>query len=125
MNQFITPEQTPHAEVHDWIRKQVADNDVVVFMKGSKMMPQCGFSGLVAQIMAHLGVEYRDVDVLQDMAVRDGIKSFSNWPTIPQIYVKGEFIGGCDIVKGMFQSGELQTMLTEKGVAHNGQTLTA
>ncbi len=116
---------TDQTQVHDWIRKTIADNGVVVFMKGSKQMPQCGFSGLVAQIMNCLGVEYRDVDVLQDMAIRDGVKSFSNWPTIPQIYVKGEFVGGCDIVKEMFQAGELQTLLTEKGVAHNGQTLTA
>ena len=116
---------TGQTEVHDWIRKTIADNDVVLFMKGSKQMPQCGFSGLVAQVLAHLGVEYRDIDVLQDMAVRDGVKSFSNWPTIPQLYVKGEFVGGADIVKEMFQAGELQSMLSEKGVSHNGQTLTA
>ena len=80
--------------VHDWIRKAVANNDVVLFMKGTKDFPQCGFSSQVAQILGHLGVAYRDVNVLEDMGIRDGIKSFSNWPTIPQLYVKGEFVGG-------------------------------
>ena len=102
--------------VHDWIRKQIAANDVVVFMKGTKQMPQCGFSGQVAQILQYLGVDYKDVNVLEDMGIREGIKSYSNWPTIPQLYVKGEFIGGCDIVREMFQSGELKTLLDEKGL---------
>ncbi|MBN9261116.1 MAG: Grx4 family monothiol glutaredoxin [Hyphomicrobium sp.] len=104
--------------VHDWIRKQISSNDVVLFMKGTKNFPQCGFSGQVAQILQYLGVEYQDVNVLEDMGIREGIKSFSEWPTIPQLYVKGEFVGGCDIVREMFQAGELQEMLAEKGVTH-------
>jgi monothiol glutaredoxin len=94
-------------------------------MKGTKTMPQCGFSMQVAQILNHLGVEFKDINVLEDMSVRDGIKAYSNWPTIPQLYVKGEFIGGCDIVREMFQAGELQELLNAKGVANNAQTLTA
>src|ERR1700687_1163700 len=116
---------TSQQEIQDWIGKQVAGNDVVLFMKGTKQMPQCGFSMQVAQIPNHLGVEFKDINVLDDMSVRDGVKAFSNWPTIPQLYVKGEFIGGCDIVREMFQAGELQELLSAKGVAHNAQTLTA
>ncbi len=101
---------------HDWIRKTVAANDVVLFMKGTKSMPQCGFSHQVAQILGHLGVDYKDVNVLADMSVREGIKSFTNWPTIPQLYVKGEFVGGCDIVTEMTLSGELDTLFETKGV---------
>jgi monothiol glutaredoxin len=112
-------------DVQDWIGKQVAGNDVVLFMKGTKSMPQCGFSMQVAQILQHLGVEFKDINVLEDMSVREGVKAYSNWPTIPQLYVKGEFIGGCDIVREMFQAGELQQLLTAKGIAHNKQTLTA
>ncbi len=112
-------------EVQDWIGKQVAGNDVVLFMKGTKQMPQCGFSMQVAQILNHLGVNFKDINVLEDMSVREGIKAYSNWPTSPQLYVKDEFIGGCDIVREMFQAGELQELLTEMGVAHNAQTLTA
>jgi monothiol glutaredoxin len=112
-------------DVQDWIGKQIAANDVVLFMKGTRDMPQCGFSMQVAQILQHLGVDFKDVNVLEDASVRDGIKAYSNWPTIPQLYVKGEFIGGCDIVREMFQAGELQQLLSEKGVAHNAQTLTA
>lgn len=104
--------------VHDWIRKQIAANDVVVFMKGTKQMPQCGFSGQVAQILQYLGVDYKDINVLEDVGIRDGIKSFTQWPTIPQLYVKGEFVGGCDIVREMFQQGELQELMAEKGVKH-------
>jgi monothiol glutaredoxin len=104
--------------VHDWIRKQISSNDVVLFMKGTKNFPQCGFSGQVAQILQYLGVDYKDVNVLEDMGIREGIKSFSEWPTIPQLYVKGEFVGGCDIIREMFQAGELQEMLAEKGVVH-------
>ncbi len=104
--------------VHDWIRKQISSNDVVLFMKGTKNFPQCGFSGQVAQILQYLGVEYQDVNVLEDMGIREGIKSFSEWPTIPQLYVKGEFVGGCDIIREMFQAGELQEMLAEKGIKH-------
>jgi monothiol glutaredoxin len=111
--------------VHDWIRKVVAGNDVVLFMKGTKQFPQCGFSNQVGQILAHLGVDFKDVNVLEDMGIREGIKTFSNWPTIPQLYVKGEFIGGCDIVREMFQAGELQQLFDDKGVAHSGTKMTA
>ncbi|MFN3746553.1 MAG: Grx4 family monothiol glutaredoxin [Hyphomicrobiaceae bacterium] len=104
--------------VHDWIRKQISSHDVVLFMKGTKNFPQCGFSGQVAQILQYLGVDYHDINVLEDMSIREGIKSFSEWPTIPQLYIKGEFVGGCDIVREMFQAGELQEMLAEKGVTH-------
>lgn len=112
-------------DVQDWIGKQVAANDVVLFMKGTSETPQCGFSMQVAQILGHLGVDYKDINVLDDMSVREGVKVFSNWPTVPQLYVKGEFVGGCDIVREMFQAGELQEMLNTKGVANNAQTETA
>jgi len=103
--------------VQDWIAKTVSTNDVVLFMKGRKNMPQCGFSAQVDHILNHLGVDYKDVNVLEDMGIRDGIKKYSDWPTIPQLYVKGEFVGGCDIVREMFQAGELQQLLIDKGVA--------
>ena len=99
-----------------WIDQQVKNNDVVLFMKGTRASPQCGFSGRVAQILNYLGLEYRDINVLDDTGIRDGIKSYANWPTIPQLYVKGEFVGGADIVSEMFQSGELEQHLQEKGV---------
>jgi len=101
---------------HDRIRQQVADNQVVLFMKGTPVFPQCGFSATVVQILSHLGVKFRGVDVLADSSVREGIKEFSSWPTIPQLYVKGEFVGGCDIVREMFETGELQQLLEEKGI---------
>ncbi len=112
-------------DVQDWIGKQIAANDVVLFMKGTKAMPQCGFSMQVAQILNHLGLEFEDINVLDDMSVREGIKAFSNWPTVPQLYVKGEFVGGCDIVREMFQAGELQDLLKDKGIANNAETQTA
>jgi monothiol glutaredoxin len=111
--------------VQDWIRKAVADNDIVLFMKGTQNFPQCGFSAQLVQILGYLGVSYKDVNVLDSMEVREGIKTFSNWPTIPQLYVKGEFVGGCDIVREMFQEGELQQLLEDKGVAHHKATMTA
>jgi monothiol glutaredoxin len=111
--------------VHDWIRKAVAGSDVVLFMKGTKDFPQCGFSSQVAQVLAHMGVSYRDINVLEDMSIREGIKSFSQWPTIPQLYVKGEFVGGCDIIREMFQAGELGQLFDEKGVPHNSAKLIA
>jgi len=111
--------------VHDWIRKTIAANDVVLFMKGTQKFPQCGFSAQVAQILGHLGVAFKDVNVLEDMSIREGIKTFSNWPTIPQLYVKGEFIGGCDIVREMFQQGELQQLLDEKGIGYDRKTAVA
>jgi monothiol glutaredoxin len=98
------------------IRQTIADNDVVVFMKGVNGAPQCGFSQQVMLILNHLGVEWKDVNVLADQDVREGIKAFSDWPTIPQLYVKGEFVGGCDIVREMFEEGELRGFLQEKGV---------
>ena len=102
--------------VHDWIAKSVSEHDVVLFMKGVPEQPQCGFSAVTVQILDHVGAPFVGVDVLQDEALRDGIKTFTDWPTIPQLYVKGEFVGGSDIVREMFQSGELQQALTEKGV---------
>ena len=104
------------AAVHDLIKKTIAANDVVLFMKGTAKFPQCGFSAQVAQILNHLGVPFKDVNVLDDQGLREGIKNFTNWPTIPQLYVKGEFVGGADIVSEMFQSGELGQHLLEKGV---------
>jgi monothiol glutaredoxin len=100
----------------DRITKIIADNGVVLFMKGVKAQPQCGFSNLVVRVLDHLGVEYKDVNVLADADVREGIKAFSDWPTIPQLYVKGEFVGGADIVREMFETGELKPFLAEKGV---------
>ena len=99
------------------IRDTVAGHDVVLFMKGAADHPQCGFSNMVVQILDHLGVDYFDVNVLADEDLRQGVKAFANWPTIPQLYVKGEFVGGCDIVREMFQTGELKTLLQDKGVA--------
>ena len=100
-----------------FIAKTIEEHPVVLFMKGVPEQPRCGFSALVVQVLDHLGVDFVGVDVLQDEALRQGIKAFSDWPTIPQLYVKGEFIGGADIVREMFQAGELQTTLQEKGVA--------
>ena len=107
------------AAVQNWIRKTVSDNDVVLFMKGTQQFPQCGFSAQVAQILSLLGVTAKDVNVLEDMGIREGIKAYTNWPTIPQLYVKGEFVGGCDIIREMYQAGELQELLEQKQVPHN------
>ena len=100
------------AEIKDMIEK----NDVVLFMKGTPIFPQCGFSSVVAGVLGHLGVEYASVNVLEDQDIREGIKVYSDWPTIPQLYVKGEFVGGCDIIKEMFEEGELRPFLQDKGV---------
>ncbi len=100
------------------IQQELDDNDVVLFMKGSPMFPQCGFSAAVVQALSVMGVKFKGVDVLQDGELRDGIKQFSNWPTIPQLYVKGEFVGGCDIVREMYETGELQKIFDEKGVTY-------
>ena len=105
------------SDIQAWIENEVKTNEVVLFMKGTPTFPQCGFSSQVVQILDHLGVSYKGVNVLENMDVREGVKQYSNWPTIPQLYVKGEFVGGCDIVREMFQEGELQTTLSEKGVA--------
>ena len=109
----------------DWIKKTISSNDVVLFMKGNKQFPQCGFSSQVAQILGHMGVQYKDVNVLEDAAIRDGIKQFANWPTIPQLYIKGEFVGGCDIVREMFQSGELAQEFDAKHVAYDKARMNA
>ena len=98
------------------IGEMVAKSDVLLFMKGSPLFPQCGFSSRAVAILNHLGAEFGSVDVLQDQGVRQGIKEFSDWPTIPQLYVKGEFVGGSDIMMEMYESGELETLLTEQGV---------
>lgn len=100
----------------DTIRKTVTENDVVLFMKGTKMMPQCGFSSRVAGVLNYMGVDFADVNVLADEGIRQGIKDFSDWPTIPQLYVKGEFVGGCDIVTEMTLSGELDQLFTDHGI---------
>ncbi len=104
--------------IKEWIDGQVKANDVVLFMKGTPAFPQCGFSGQVVQILDHLGVTYSGLNVLDSDDLRQGVKDYSNWPTIPQLYVKGEFVGGADIIREMFQAGELQTHMTEKGVAN-------
>jgi monothiol glutaredoxin len=101
---------------HATIDNEVKTNDVVLFMKGTPQFPMCGFSGQVVQILDYLGLKYKGIDVLKDDAIRQGIKDYANWPTIPQLYIKGEFIGGCDIVREMFQAGELQAHLKEKGI---------
>lgn len=100
------------------IRRDIEDNDVVLYMKGSPMFPQCGFSARVVQVLSQMGVKFKGVDVLTDPSLREGIKQFANWPTIPQLYVKGEFVGGCDIVSEMFANGELAALLKTKNVAH-------
>jgi monothiol glutaredoxin len=103
--------------INEWIDNEVKTNDVVVFMKGTPAFPQCGFSGQVVQILDYLGLDYKGVNVLSTDELRQGIKTYSEWPTIPQLYVKGEFVGGCDIIREMFQAGELQTFLVDKGIA--------
>jgi len=105
-------------EVFERIQSEIAENPVMLYMKGTAMFPQCGFSARVVQILSHMGVPFKTANVLEDADLRDGIKQFSNWPTIPQLYVKGEFVGGCDIITEMFQSGELVTLLDDKGVKH-------
>jgi monothiol glutaredoxin len=102
--------------IHQFIDKEVKSNDVVLFMKGTPQFPMCGFSGQVVQILDHLGVPYKGLNVLESDELRQGIKDYSNWPTVPQLYIKGEFVGGCDIVREMFQAGELQDVLKQKGV---------
>ena len=98
------------------IEQDITDNPVVLYMKGTPVFPQCGFSAAVVQILTHMGVKFKGIDVLADPALRQGIKDFSSWPTIPQLYVKGEFIGGCDIVREMYASGELQQLFQSRGV---------
>ena len=104
------------SDAHALIETEIKSNDVVLFMKGTPQFPMCGFSAQVIQILDYLGAPYKSVNVLESAEIRQGIKEFSNWPTIPQLYVKGEFVGGCDIVREMFQSGELATHMSEAGV---------
>ena len=109
--------------IEQFIENEVKSNDVVLFMKGTPQFPQCGFSGQVVQILDHLQVPYKGINVLESGELREGIKQFSQWPTIPQLYVKGEFVGGCDIIREMFQAGELQTLFLEKGLVVQGRAL--
>ena len=102
--------------INQFIDNEVKSNDVVLFMKGTPQFPMCGFSGQVVQILDYLGVPYKGLNVLENEDLRNGIKTYSNWPTIPQLYVKGEFVGGCDIIREMFQAGELQSLMKEKGL---------
>ncbi len=102
--------------INERIQQELDENQVVLFMKGTPVFPQCGFSATVVQVLNHMGVKFKGIDVLQDPGLRQGVKDFTNWPTIPQLYVKGEFVGGCDIIREMFQSGELQELLTKSGV---------
>ncbi len=102
--------------IFDRIRSDLADNEVVLFMKGSPVFPQCGFSAQVVQALSNLGVRFKGIDILQDPELREGVKHFSSWPTIPQLYVKGEFVGGCDIVREMYQSGELAELFDNNGI---------
>ena len=104
------------SNVNERIDAEVKGNDVVLFMKGTAQFPQCGFSGQVVQILSYLDVPFKAINVLEDMEIREGIKAYTNWPTIPQLYVKGEFVGGCDIIREMFQAGELQSHLTGAGI---------
>lgn len=105
---------------HDIIKKTVTENDIVLYMKGNPTFPQCGFSSTVVQILDFIGADYESVNVLDDPEIRQGIKEYNSWPTIPQVFVKGEFIGGCDIVREMFETGELREMITSKGIALAG-----
>jgi monothiol glutaredoxin len=105
------------SDVVERIEADIKGNPVVLYMKGTPSFPQCGFSARVVQILSHVGAPFKGVNVLEDMEIREGIKAYTNWPTIPQLYVQGEFVGGCDIVMEMFQSGELQALLKEKGIA--------
>ena len=106
--------------VFERIKQDLSENDVVLYMKGTPMFPQCGFSAAVVQVLTDFGVKFKGIDILVDPSLREGIKQFTNWPTLPQLYVKGEFVGGCDIVREMFQSGELQSHLEGQGIAVKG-----
>lgn len=115
----MTQNNSEHNIGTDWreyIDEQINDNDVVLFMKGSMYFPQCGFSSVVVSILQKLGVEFKDIDVLSDLNLRQSIKEYSDWPTIPQLYIKGNFVGGCDIIKEMYQNGELKSMMSENNI---------
>lgn len=113
----MTQATAPSSPIFDAIKQDISENNVVLYMKGTKDFPMCGFSALVANVLNMLEVEYKSVNVLEDEEIRQGIKDFANWPTIPQLYLKGEFIGGCDIVKELYESGELFDLLKEKGIS--------
>lgn len=102
--------------IFNQFKKEISENDVVLYMKGTQDFPRCGFSNYVVQVLTHLNIDFKDVNVLDDQEIREGIKQFTNWPTIPQLYIKGEFIGGCDIVREMYDSGELQQLLKDKKI---------
>jgi monothiol glutaredoxin len=116
----VTPVERPQGNekmsIEQFIDNEVKSNDVVLFMKGTPQFPQCGFSGQVVQILDHVGIGYKGLNVLESSELRNGIKEYSSWPTIPQLYVKGEFVGGCDIIREMFQTGELQQLFADKGI---------
>ena len=101
------------------IQTEIESNNVVLFMKGTPVFPQCGFSSMVSQVLNHMSVEFKGIDVLTETSLRDGIKIFSDWPTVPQLYVKGEFVGGCDIIREMYESGELKQLFDEKSISNN------
>jgi monothiol glutaredoxin len=130
VNRFFLRHHGEQQQVHtmsdnpafDRIKQNISDDDVVLFMKGTPVFPQCGFSSTVVQVLTHMGVQFKGIDVLSDPELREGIKSFSNWPTIPQLYVKGEFVGGCDIIREMFESGELTEHMSSNGIDVNLQT---
>lgn len=103
--------------VFERIKQDVGSNDVVLYMKGTPVFPQCGFSAALVQVLTQIGVKFKGIDVLTDPSLRQGIKDFSQWPTVPQLYIKGEFVGGCDIVREMYQTGELQSLLESRGIA--------
>ena len=103
-------------ETKQKIKELIDNNDICLFMKGTPVFPQCGFSSMVSQVLNHMNVEFKGIDVLSESSLRDGVKAFSEWPTIPQLYVKGEFVGGCDIVKEMYESGELKDLFDKKNI---------
>jgi monothiol glutaredoxin len=106
----------------DRIKQNISDDEIVLFMKGTPVFPQCGFSSAVVQVLTHIGVKFKGIDVLSDPELREGVKSYSNWPTIPQLYVKGEFVGGCDIIREMYESGELIEFMNTNGIEVNLET---
>ncbi|NBR39453.1 MAG: Grx4 family monothiol glutaredoxin [Alphaproteobacteria bacterium] len=113
------------AQTKSLIENEISSQDVVLFMKGTPVFPQCGFSAAVVGVLSHLGVKFKGVNVLEDDAVREGIKTYTNWPTIPQLYIKGEFVGGCDIIREMYETGELIEMMNSRGIDVNPQPLQA
>tara|TARA_Y100000748_G_C15167002_1_gene360166 strand:+ start:111 stop:455 length:345 start_codon:yes stop_codon:yes gene_type:complete len=105
-----------HTNIQEYLNKEISESEVILFMKGTPVFPQCGFSSTVVQILSQVGIKFKSIDVLSDSEIRQGIKDLSDWPTIPQLYIKGEFVGGCDIITEMFQSGELHSFVESKGI---------